>query len=315
MQRSTHIPVLVEEVINFLRCKPGGIYLDGTLGSGGHSLEILRCSEPGGRVIGLDLDPDALERARSILPEDRAWLFKENFSNLDRVLQIVGIEKVDGILLDLGVSMDQLTSKDRGFGFSVQGPLDMRYDPSGSLTAYHVVNRYPVDEVRRIFKEYGEEPYAGRIARALGRYRSSQSIETTTELARVIIGALPPSARKGRRIHPATRAFQAIRIAVNNELHNLKVGIDKGVERLKDGARFCIISFHSLEDRIVKQAFRAYQQGCQCPPHLPQCVCGKRPSLRVITKRPVVPVEEEVRGNPASRSARLRVAEKIATYG
>jgi len=312
MERSRHIPVLVEEVMYYLGCRPGGIYLDGTVGGGGHSQEILRRSGPWGRLIGLDLDPDALERARSILPEDRVWLCRENFSHLDDVLQKIGLEKVDGILLDLGLSMDQLMSRDRGFGFSVRAPLDMRYDPSCSLTAYHVVNRFPVNELRRIFREYGEEPYAGRIARALDRYRSCKPIESTTDLADAVIRALSASARKARRIHPATRVFQAIRIAVNDELRHLRTAIDKGVERLNEGGRFCIISFHSLEDRIVKHSFRDFQKGCLCPPHLPQCVCGKKPSLRIITRRPVVPGEGEIQRNPASRSARLRVAEKIA---
>ncbi len=316
MERSRHIPVLVEEVMQLLQCRPGGIYLDGTVGGGGHSLEILRRSSPGGRVIGLDLDPDALARARSVLQEDRVWLLQENFSNLDIALYRAGIEKLDGILLDLGVSMDQLTCRDRGFGFSVCAPLDMRYDPSGSITAYSIVNQYSVDALRRIFKEYGEERYSGKIARALEQHRCRNPIKTTTELAEIIMRAVPPAARKGR-IHPATRVFQAIRIIVNDELHNLRVAIEKGVERLNVGGRFCIISFHSLEDRVVKQAFRAYHQGCECPPHLPQCMCGKHPTLRIITKRPVVPGKEEIHRNPAARSARLRAAEKIAAihYG
>ncbi|MBW2308299.1 MAG: 16S rRNA (cytosine(1402)-N(4))-methyltransferase RsmH [Deltaproteobacteria bacterium] len=314
MQRSRHIPVLMEEAMQLLQCRPGGIYLDGTVGSGGHSLEILHRSAPGGRVIGLDLDPAALERARSVLPEDRVWLFHENFSNLDIALQRAGIEKLDGILMDLGVSMDQLTCRNRGFGFSVSAPLDMRYDPSGSITAYSIVNRYSVDELRRIFREYGEEPYAGKIARALERHRGRRPIETTTELAEIVMKAVPPAVRRRTRIHPATRVFQAIRIMVNDELHNLRVAIEKGVKLLPVGGRFCIISFHSLEDRMVKQAFRAYQHGCECPPRLPQCVCGKRPVLSVITKRPVVPGKEEIQRNPASRSARLRAAEKIAAH-
>jgi 16S rRNA (cytosine1402-N4)-methyltransferase len=305
-----HEPVLCRETVASLACRPGGVYVDGTVGGGGHAQALLEQSAPDGLLIGIDRDRDALaaseRRLRSFGP--RKILVKGNFAQIGQLLADLNIEKVDGILLDLGVSSHQLDSGDRGFSFALNGPLDMRMDQDGRFSACHIVNSFPESELRKIIKDYGEEPMAGRIARAILTKRAAVPIRTTRELADVIYHAVPVACRR-RRIHPATRTFQAIRIAVNDELSNLRAAISNGVEMLNRGGRFSIISFHSLEDRIVKEAFRAAEKGCTCPPDLPVCNCHGEPHLKVITKRPVRPGADEV--NPRARSARLRTAERL----
>ena len=288
-----HIPVLLEESVEILLGSGGRVFLDCTVGLGGHAREILR-RNPDSYVIGIDLDEYALEKAQENLKEfeGRFSLYRANFRDMDEVLAEEGIEKVDGILMDLGVSMLQLKSG-RGFSFQEDAPLDMRMGRDQSLTAYRVVNEYPQKELVRIFREYGEERFSGRIAKAIVRAREKKPIETTAELVEIITSALPTPRRHGR-IHPATRVFQAIRIEVNRELENLEVALEKTPSLLKRGARLAVISFHSLEDRIVKNFFRDH-----------------RSQFRVLTKKPLTPQEEEIERNPASRSAKLRAGERV----
>ncbi len=288
-----HIPVLLEESVEILLGSGGRVFLDCTVGLGGHAREILR-RNPDSYVIGIDLDESALEKAQENLKEfeGRFSLYRANFRDMDEVLAEEGIEKVDGILMDLGVSMFQLKSG-RGFSFQDNAPLDMRIGRDQNLTAYRVVNEYPQKELVRIFREYGEERFSGRIAKAIVRAREKKPIETTAELVEIITSALPTPRRHGR-IHPATRVFQAIRIEVNRELENLEVALEKTPSLLKRGARLAVISFHSLEDRIVKNFFRDH-----------------RSQFRVLTKKPLTPQEEEIERNPASRSAKLRAGERL----
>lgn len=306
-----HEPVLSREVLASLGCRPGGIYVDGTVGGGGHARAILEQTAPDGLLIGIDRDSDALRASEKKLQSfgRRKILVKGNFAEIGKLLTNLNIEKVDGILLDLGVSSHQLDAGDRGFSFSSDAPLDMRMDQDSRYSAYDLVNLSSENELRKIIKAYGEEPMAGRITRAILTKRAAVPIRTTRELADVIYHAVPAAYRQ-RRIHPATRTFQAIRIAVNDELSNLRTAILNGADMLKRGGRFSIISFHSLEDRIVKEAFRAAQKGCTCPPDLPVCSCKGEPKLNVITKRPVYPGTDEVDSNPRARSARLRTAER-----
>ena len=306
-----HEPVMCKEVLASLGCRPGGIYVDGTVGGGGHARAILEQTAPDGLLIGIDRDSDALRASEKKLQSfgRRKILVKGNFADIGKLLTNLNIEKVDGILLDLGVSSHQLDAGDRGFSFSSDGPLDMRMDQDSRYSACDLVNMSSENELRKIIKAYGEEPMAGRITRAILTKRAAVPIRTTRELADVIYHAVPAAYRQ-RRIHPATRTFQAIRIAVNDELSNLRTAILNGTDILKRGGRFSIISFHSLEDRIVKEAFRAAQKGCTCPPDLPVCNCKGEPKLKVITKRPVYPGTDEVDSNPRARSARLRTAER-----
>jgi 16S rRNA (cytosine1402-N4)-methyltransferase len=306
-----HEPVLCREVLASLGCKPGCIYVDGTVGGGGHALAILEQTAPDGLLIGIDRDSDALRASEKKLHSfgRRKILVKGNFADIGKLITDLNIEKVDGIILDLGVSSHQLDAGDRGFSFSSDAPLDMRMDQYSCYSACDLVNLSSEDELRKIIKAYGEEPMAGRITRAILTKRAAAPIRTTGELADVIYHAVPAAYRQ-RRIHPATRTFQAIRIAVNDELSNLRTAILNGTDMLKRGGRFSIISFHSLEDRIVKEAFRAAQKGCACPPDLPVCNCKGEPKLNVITKRPVYPGTDEVDSNPRARSARLRTAER-----
>jgi len=306
-----HEPVLCREVLASLGCRPGGIYVDATVGGGGHARAILEQTAPDGLLIGIDVDSDALRASEKKLQSfgRRKILVKGNFAEIGKLLTNLNIEKVDGILLDLGVSSHQLDAGERGFSFSSDAPLDMRMDQDSRYCAYDLVNLSSEHELRKIIKAYGEEPMAGRITRAILTKRAAVPIRTTRELADVIYHAVPAAYRQ-RRIHPATRSFQAIRIAVNDELSNLRTAILSGAEMLKRGGRFSIISFHSLEDRIVKQAFHAAQKGCICPPDLPVCNCKGKPKLNVITKRPVYPGTDEVDSNPRARSARLRTAER-----
>lgn len=307
-----HTPVMQKEVVQFLRCRPGGVYVDGTLGGGGHAFEILQNSAPDGTVIGIDIDDDAIDESRRRLEifKDRAILEKGNFADLDTILKDLNVHGVDGILLDLGVSSHQIETAGRGFSFSLDAKLDMRMDSSSGLNAYDVVNSFPDRELEKIIRDYGEEVMAGRIARAISARRSMSPIKTTAELADLIVHALPPPMRRGR-IHPATRTFQAIRIFVNKELLNLHCAINCGIDMLNESGRFLVISFHSLEDRIVKNHFRSWEKGCICPSDFPVCSCQRKPRLKVLTKKPIMPGDDEIASNPRARSARLRIAERI----
>ena len=309
---SFHTPVMLEKVLQSLRCKPGGIYVDGTLGGGGHARAILENTAPDGLLIGIDRDDDALlESEKRLQPfGQRKILIKGNFADIGEILTNLNIRKVDGILLDLGVSSHQLDTADRGFSFSLDAPLDMRMDQSSRYRAYDLVNLSPEKELRKVIRDYGEEPMAGRIARAILAKRASAPIRTTIELADVVCRAVR---RQGvrKKVHPATRTFQAIRIAVNQELSNLFTAMDAGIDQLGQGGRFSIISFHSLEDRIVKETFRSWEGRCQCPPGLPVCQCQREAKLRVLTRKPLRPEAGESETNPRARSARLRTAEKI----
>ena len=309
---SFHTPVMLEKVLQSLRCKPGGIYVDGTLGGSGHARAILENTAPDGLLIGIDRDDDALlESEKRLQPfGQRKILIKGNFADIGEILTNLNIRKVDGILLDLGVSSHQLDTADRGFSFSLDAPLDMRMDQSSRYRAYDLVNLSPEKELRKVIRDYGEEPMAGRIARAILAKRASAPIRTTIELADVVCRAVR---RQGvrKKVHPATRTFQAIRIAVNQELSNLSTAMDAGIDQLGQGGRFSIISFHSLEDRIVKETFRSWEGRCQCPPGLPVCQCQREAKLRVLTRKPLRPEAGESETNPRARSARLRTAEKI----
>ncbi|MCU0553663.1 MAG: 16S rRNA (cytosine(1402)-N(4))-methyltransferase RsmH [Syntrophales bacterium] len=307
-----HEPVLLEEVLESLSLKPGGIYVDGTLGGGGHAGGILGATSPDGVLVGIDRDDDALAESRRALEPfgRRAILVKGNYADLGDILAGLGIDRVDGIVLDLGVSSHQLEAAERGFSFSKPAPLDMRMDREAGATARELVNRADARELQRILRDYGEELMAGRIARAIVERRKAGPIETTDELAGLIASAMPARMRHGR-IHPATRSFQALRIAVNDELTSLARGIASGIDRLKEGGRFAVITFHSLEDRMVKDLFRDASRGCTCPPDLPVCACGGKPRLRVIARRPIRPGEAEMERNPRARSAKLRTAERI----
>lgn len=307
-----HIPVMLKEAVDSLDCKPSGIYVDGTLGGGGHAFEILKRTAPGGKLIGMDADEQALaEAARKLEPfGERKTLVRSNFSLLRQVLADLKIHRVNGILLDLGVSSYQLNTAERGFSFTLDAPLDMRMDRRCPLSAYELVNESPEKELARIIRDYGEERMARRIARSIAVRRRVRPIRTTAELAELIVKAMPPDMRHSR-IHPATRTFQAIRIAVNDELANLKKTLEDGIDLLLPGGRFSVISFHSLEDRIVKDTFRSWEVGCICSKDIPRCICGRAPKVKVLTRRPKSPGDEELSRNPRARSAKLRTAERI----
>jgi len=306
-----HISVLLKESIEALNIRPQGVYLDGTLGGAGHSAEIARRLSTG-TLIGVDRDPKALAAAEERLApwRDRVKLVHSNFRELDRILDSLGIPAVDGILLDLGVSSPQLDEADRGFSYMADAPLDMRMDPSDPLTAYEVVNSWPQEELRRILFAYGEERYAPLIAAAIVRRREQAPIESTLALVDVIRGAMPQKALREKQ-HPAKRSFQAIRIAVNDELGAVDAVMRRAIDRLKPGGRLAVITFHSLEDRIVKNAMAEAVRGCTCPPEFPVCVCGKKPKLKLIARKPITAGEEELERNPRARSAKLRVAERL----
>jgi 16S rRNA (cytosine1402-N4)-methyltransferase len=307
-----HKPVMVGEVIASLRCRAGTVTVDGTVGGGGHAEAILENTAPDGILIGIDADTDALRAAEKRLARfgERTLLVKGNFADMDTILEEKKIGKVDGILLDLGVSSHQLDTAERGFSFAMDAPLDMRMDKNRRTSASDLVNTLPWEKLARIIRDYGEERMAGRIARAIAKERTHSPIRTTTDLAGVVLRTLPPDAER-QRIHPATRTFQALRIAVNDELTSLRTALADGAERLKPGGRFSVISFHSLEDRIVKNAFRTGEKGCTCPPDLPVCACGGKPTLKVLTRKPVTPGDDEIGDNPRARSAKLRTAERI----
>jgi len=309
---SFHIPVMQREVVESLRCRPGGIYIDGTVGGGGHAGEILRHTAPDGLLIGIDVDEDALRESEERLRPfgRRKILVKGNFADIDAILESLNIREVDGILLDLGVSAHQLKTARRGFSFSLNAALDMRMDQSRGLSAYDIINTFPEKELERIIKDYGEEIMASRIVKMISMRRKTSPIKTTAELADAIVKALP-SPFKTKRIHPATRTFQAIRIYVNNELLNLHDAVNRGVDVLRTSGRFSIISFHSLEDRIVKDGFRSWEKGCICPPSLPVCACHRKTKLKILTRKPITPAASEIESNPQARSAKLRAAERI----
>ena len=296
-----------------LQPRPGGIDLDGTLGGGGHAALIARqCSQGNGMVIGIDQDQEALEAAGRRLAEFGATvrLVHGNFADLDRHLDALAVTGLDGFILDLGVSSHQLDSGGRGFSFQQDAPLDMRMDAGGAETAADLVNSLPEQELERIIRDYGEERWARRIAAFIVKARGEQAILTTLQLTDVIKGAVP-RAKWEERIHPATRTFQALRIAVNHELERLEQGLRAALERLKPGGRGLVISFHSLEDRIVKHIFREYATGCICPRQLPVCACGRKPRVKILTSRPVTAAQAETSRNPRARSAKLRAAEKL----
>lgn len=312
MEDFHHISVLPDEVLSALQPRPGGIYLDGTLGGAGHAGLILAASSPDGVLIGFDRDAEAIAVARERLSPfgDRARLFHGNFSGIAATLSEIGVPAIDGFLLDLGVSSHQLDRRERGFSFQHDAPLDMRMDRDSGPTAADLVNTLDEEELCRIVSQYGEERWAKRIASFMVAARSKRPIETTLELADLIKGAIP-KAKWEERLHPATRTFQALRIAVNEELRSLEEGLASLLSLLAKGGRGAVISFHSLEDRIVKESFRAAATGCTCPKGLPGCVCGRVPQCKVVTRKPLRPTEPELAANPRSRSARLRVVEKI----
>jgi len=306
-----HISVLLNECLDGLNIKPDGIYVDGTLGGAGHSSQIAKRLTTG-RLIGIDRDPIALKAAgeRLVPFGDKVTLVHSNFSQISNVLDDLGIDKVDGILLDLGVSSPQLDDGERGFSYMVDAPLDMRMNNGDALTAEQIVNTWSYEELRRILFDYGEERYAAQIASAVCRRREAAPIKTTLELVDVIRSAMPASALREKQ-HPAKRSFQAIRIAVNDELGAVRKVMDAAIPRLAPGGRLAIITFHSLEDRIVKNGMADAAKGCTCPPQIPICVCGNKPQVKIITRKPITAGEEELADNPRSRSAKLRVCEKI----
>ncbi len=308
---SGHIPVLLEECIKYLNIKPDGIYVDGTLGMGGHSEAILQRLTTG-RLISIDRDTYAIERATERLAPyaDRLTIVHGNFRDLPEILDEQGVDLVDGMLFDLGVSSPQLDEGGRGFSYMVGAPLDMRMDKSDNIDAWFIVNRWPEDKICRILRDYGEERHAARIARAIAKRRQEQEIKTTLELVDIIKSAMPAAALREKQ-HPAKRSFQAIRIAVNDELGAVASLMETAPDRLKVGGRIAVISFHSLEDRIVKSAIQSRENGCTCPREAPVCTCGFVQTLKSVTRKPITAGGEELELNPRSRSAKLRVAERV----
>jgi 16S rRNA (cytosine1402-N4)-methyltransferase len=304
-----HEPVMVKEVIASLLVNKKGIYVDGTVGGGGHSYAILKQTDS--FLVGIDCDDEALQAAEKKLEEfgKRKILTKANFADLGKVLKGLNIQKVDGVLLDFGVSSHQLDRSERGFSFNQQALLDMRMDRSLQLSAYDIVNGFAQSELEKIIKSYGEEKMARKIAKAISLKRRLAPIETTAQLAAIVVSSMPAKLKR-QKIHPATKTFRAIRIAVNKELDNIKPAIYDATEALKSGGRLCVISFHSLEDRIVKNEFRALAGGCVCPQDIPLCVCKKEKKLKIITRKALAPSAEEIKANPRARSAKLRVAER-----
>lgn len=308
-----HIPVFAAECMELLAPERGGIYVDCTAGGGGHSYEIAKRLPSGGRLISIDRDDDAIEACSERLREfaDRFTIVKSNYSEVGDVLDRLGIEKINGIMWDLGVSSHQLDDAGRGFSYSADAPLDMRMDRTCGITAEDVVNTYRENEIAKIIRDYGEEKFFSRIAHAIVKSREIKKIETTTELADIVASAIPAAARHAESQHPARRTFQAIRIEVNGELAGIAPSIEAAVERLAVGGRAAVITFHSLEDRIVKQTFARLAKGCECPPDFPVCVCGKKPIVKLVTRKPLLPGDEETERNPRSRSAKLRCVEKL----
>ena len=311
MSEFHHVSVLLDECIEGLDIRPDGIYVDGTLGGAGHSSQIAARLTTG-RLIGIDRAPVALKAAGARLAPygDHVTLVHSNFCEIDKVLDDLGIEGVDGILLDLGVSSPQLDDGERGFSYMVDAPLDMRMDNGDVMTAETIVNTWSYEELRRILFDYGEERYAPPIAAAICRRREQAPIHTTLELVEVIRAAMPAAALREKQ-HPAKRSFQAIRIAVNDELGAVRKVMDAAIPKLNPGGRLAIITFHSLEDRIVKNGMADAAKGCTCPPSFPVCICGKKPQVKIVTRKPIVSGEQELERNPRARSAKLRICEKI----
>ena len=311
MEQPRHVSVLLEECIENLNIRPDGVYVDGTLGLGGHSYEIAsRLRE--GRLIGIDRDPSAIERAGKRLEpfRDRITLVHGNFGDVAQILDELGIAGVDGMLFDLGVSSPQLDEAERGFSYMLEAPLDMRMDSTAALSAYEVVNTWSEERLNRILWDYGEERYARRITAAILAAREKAPIQSTAELVEIIRGAMPAAALREKQ-HPAKRSFQAIRIAVNDELGEVERMMETAPDKLNPGGRLCVISFHSLEDRIVKTGIARRENGCTCPREAPVCTCGFVRTLRSVSRKPILPSEEEIERNPRSRSAKLRVAERV----
>lgn len=306
-----HVSVLMEESVNGLVINKSGIYVDCTLGGSGHAVKIVEMLDRAGHFIGIDQDPEAIAvgKQRLAAAQCRVDIVHNNFRNLDNILDVLNVGDVDGILFDLGVSSHQLDMPERGFSYMQDAPLDMRMNPEAELSAYDVVNSYSEAELARIIYEYSEERWAKRIAKFIVNERMNNKLTTTGQLVEVIKKAIPSSMRRDGP-HPAKRTFQAIRIEVNNELGILKETFFAAVKRLKSGGRICIITFHSLEDRIAKQTLQALSRGCVCPPKLPVCICGHKPAVKILGK-PIVPTEIEIEDNPRSRSAKLRIAEKL----
>jgi len=309
-----HTPVMPEEVLACLNCRPGRVYVDCTLGGSGHARAICERILPGGVLIGIDRDPDAIRHARGVLGPLPAevHLFRGNFLQLPDFLAQLDIVAADGILLDLGISSHQLESSGRGFSFKRDEPLDMRMDPDSGLRAGQILQRSSAQELAQLFKQYGEERWAGRIARAIVAERQRQPLTSTRQLAELVSRVVPRRRQASHgRIHPATRVFMALRIAVNRELACIESFMSQAAEWLNPGGRLCVLTFHSLEDRIVKRQMKYMASGCVCPPGLPRCACGHRPAMRLLHKKVMRPGEREIRENPLSRSAKLRAAEKI----
>lgn len=306
-----HVPVLLNECLDALALRPDGVYVDGTLGRAGHSLEIAKRLTTG-RLIGIDRDETAITAAEERLADylDRVTLVHSNFDRVGEILDELGLDGADGMLFDLGVSSPQLDEAERGFSYMQDAPLDMRMDRGAPLTARDVINDWSYEELRRILYEYGEERYAPVIARHICRAREQAPIERTGELVDIIKSAMPPQALREKQ-HPAKRSFQALRIAVNGELDALPPMLEAAVSHLHTGGRLAVISFHSLEDRIIKKSLQDMATGCTCPPNFPVCVCGKKPRIRLVSRKPIVAGEAELERNPRSRSAKLRVAEKV----
>lgn len=313
MSSPEHVPVLAEEVMRFLKPEPGHKYIDATVGYAGHSYQILERSSPDGLLLGIDADRHAIDSARATLSSfaGRVQLFHSYFDDLPSIASGAEFIPADGILFDLGLSSPQLGDASRGFSFTSGGPLDMRMDTSLQITAADILNSAAEHELATIFHSYGEERYARRIAGQIVRERHLRPLATSHDLARIVSRSVPRPSRSVHRIHPATRVFQALRIAVNDELERLRRVLPESVDILRSGGRLVVITFHSLEDRIVKQFMQAHARSCICPPEAPKCTCSGRPRIRVLTKKPIVPTAEEVEQNPRSRSAKLRAAEAI----
>jgi len=303
----SHVSVLLNESVEGLAIKPDGIYVDCTVGGAGHSIEIAKRLTSGGRLIGLDRDPDAVKTASERLSPYNAQVIKSNYSDLDNALKTVGIEKVDGILMDLGVSSHQLDTPDRGFSYNYDAPLDMRMSQEG-LSAYDIVNDWSEEQLAKIIFEFGEEKFSRKIARNIILEREKNPVKTTFELVEIIKNSVPAAVKREK--NPCKKTFQAIRIAVNGEFDHLSSGLDIAFDSLKPGGRLAVITFHSLEDRIVKQRFANLCKGCVCPPDFPQCVCGKKPLGKLVNRKPIIASDQELEDNNRSRSAKLRIIER-----
>lgn len=308
-----HVTAMLETAVDMLACRPGRIIVDGTLGGSGHARRICEAIDPGGVFIGIDQDRDAIDQARRVLPADnpRIHIVHGNFVDLPLFLSQLGIAAVDGILIDIGLSLHQIEASGRGFSFNRDEPLDMRMDVRSDVSAADLVASMGEQELARTFSRYGEERWARRIARHLIAQRRAHPVTTSAQLARLVSEAVPAAAARKQKIHPATRVFMALRIAVNRELEVLDRFLGTAVDLLKPGGRLCVLSFHSLEDRIVKHRFRAMQRPCTCPPSFPQCVCGRQATVQLLTRKVLRPTDAETRNNPMARSTRLRAVEKL----